>query len=296
MKGDQIIADMMGEAVPSKVMFGWFISFIAGLLGAVVGTYVGWGYDKVFGGGVHVIVIAAILGFLVSFTIAFCLSGPFQYHFYKWACVFVPMEGQRRNLTGKTGSLTWQSFDLYVTIHSVRNMYTDDMFGLTSQNNHYVECKVGRKIGDDKTFSMQRNPIKRTCVQMSGVFEETFHFEISPTDDTIRFVLYDQDIFTDDVHGQCDVNITNQVLAEGFPQKLAVKLFHGTKKRGDNNYRDTDMLVGNILVSFTPGANFSDVAKKTIRDTNPYAFTRMKEVGEKFTKADRGQGDYGSMA
>lgn len=271
---------------PAHVLVGYLLSFLLGLIGAMVGAYTGW----LWGEGL-IPIAAAVAGFTLCFSIAFCLLGPGEFHYTRFSSNMKPPEMERVRTLGLL------TFELYVTVHRVKNLFTADIIVglLGADRNSYVEAKVGRLT--DGNFSVQRNPVKRTCVQASGVFEETFHFTVSPTDDTIRFLLYDQDIFQDGLVGMCDVNITDQVISQCFPQRKAFRLVHsGGPANVDVDERDPSELAGTLVASFMPGDDFPAFAAKRAESRRPHAFQRLKSAQTQLLGKLESSGQYGTWA
>lgn len=291
-KADAMLEELAQDKTPPSVALGYFLSLVAGLVGGLVGGYLGWTYDD----GI-VPVVAGLIGFVVIFCIVFMVSGPGIFHFSKIYKELMPPEWDRVKLSGL------QTFDLYVTIHKVQNLYNgDDILGLFSTEGTrrlYVEVKVGRLLNEDENygfFSVQLNPFKRTCVSASNSFEECFHFTVAPTDNTIRISLFYQDVFADDLAGFCDIDITDQVLQLGFPQKKAYRLFR-QKKDQETGHKDADKLAGNIIVSFVPGDNFPTTVAEEIDKSNKLAYQHMIDVRSKLVeKTVDNHGAYGTWS
>lgn len=246
--------------IPTNVLLGYFLSFLLGIVGGTLGAYCGWLYDD----GWYP-VLACIMGFVVFFTITWFLSGPFRFHFaFFKANLRVPI--------GRLATTGAATFDLYVTVHRVVNRYnTDFITGLMGgDSNSYVEARVGRLV-HHQCINVQSNPVKRTCCQLSGVYEECFHFSITPTDDTIRFVLWDQLIMSTAEVGQVDINIGRDILGKGFPQKKTFKLMRYNDEFAAVEAHHARSLVGNLVVSFTPGHNFPLLAGSNIEQQKPLA-------------------------
>lgn len=247
MDTDTMLADTMEEGTPWYVYAQWILTIVIGLLGAMAGAYAGWTIDDG-----SIVVVTATGGFAAASAVACLICGPFRYYWNIFTSAVTPPEAKRMELM-YGGSFA--SFDMYVTVHRVNNVYnTEGILGFFgNRNNSYVEVKVGRFMNE--TFSIQMNPSKKTCVSTKGTFEECFHFNVAPTDDSIRLTLYDQDVFADDFVGQCDLNITNEVMCAGFPQHKSFKLFReGDVREGAVR---ASAIAGNIIVSFTPASNFA---------------------------------------
>lgn len=288
-----MLEELAQDKTPPSVALGYFLSLVAGLVGGLVGGYLGWTYDD----GI-VPVVAGLIGFVVIFCIVFMVSGPGFFHFSKLYLELKPPEWDRVKTTGL------ETFDLYVTIHRVQNLYNnEDLFGLFNTEGSrrlYVEVKVGRLLNEENEnygfFSVQLNPFKRTCVSSNSSFEECFHFTVAPTDNTIRISLFYQDVFADDLAGFTDIDITDQVLQLGFPQKKAYRLFRN-KKDQDTGYRDANNVAGNIIVSFSPGDNFPARVAETIEESNKLAIQHMRNVrGKLVDQTIQDHGVYGTWS
>jgi len=253
MDTDTLLADTMEEGTPWWVYAQWILTIVIGLLGAMGGAYAGWTIDDG-----SVVVLTAGGGFAAASVLACLTVGPFRYYFTLFRAGLPSTDTKRMDLMYNGGAT---SFDVYVTVHRVNNVFnTEGILGFFgNRNNSYVEVKVGRLIGD--TFSIQMNPAKKTCISTANVFEECFHFNVAPTDDTIRFTLFDQDVFSDDLVGSCDLNITNDVMSAGFPQRKSYKMLR--EGASDEGAVRASAIAGNIVVSFTPAANFANAKLQT---------------------------------
>lgn len=274
------------ERVPHRVIIGIALSFVLGLMGAALGGYLGWYFA---GSGLKVI-IGAFFGFAINFVIAFSVTGPLQYYLNR-------MLSYKDSDLERVRTIGLASFDLYVTVHQVKNIHSTGAFmGLLGQvRNHYVEVKVGRVDEQEKLLSVQRNPVKRTCVNQTGAFEECFHFVISPTDDTVRFILYDQEVFKDMVIAQCDVHITDEVISAGFPQRKTLRML--TPDVGvEAGLKDMNQLAGNLVVSFSHGADFPEAAIEELQQKSRLAYSRMREAQEQLVSKTEAYGHYGTWA
>lgn len=268
MDPDILLADSMEEGTPWWVYAQWILTIVIGLLGAMAGAYAGWTMDDG-----SIVVFTALGGFAAASVVACLTCGPFRYYFHLFLAAATPPEKKRLDLMYNGGHT---SFDVYVTVHRVNNVYnTEGILGFFgNRNNSYVEVKVGRLISE--TFSIQMNPPKKTCISMDNVFEECFHFNVAPTDDSIRFTLYDQDVFSDDLVGSCDLNITNEVMCGGFPQKKSFKLLR--EGADDEGAIRASSIAGNIVVSFTPASNFQN---EHLQDQKKLHFTNVDAMRTK---------------
>eukprot|EP00933_Yihiella_yeosuensis_P017824 TRINITY_DN1481_c2_g1_i1.p1 TRINITY_DN1481_c2_g1~~TRINITY_DN1481_c2_g1_i1.p1 ORF type:complete len:305 (-),score=45.83 TRINITY_DN1481_c2_g1_i1:217-1131(-) len=271
-------------ARPSSLSMGYLAAFIGGLFGLGIGGYIGW----MLGDG-PVVVSTACAGFALIFGIIFCAAGPYQYHFGNPKSTWKDSDHARANTYGLS------EFDLYVTVHRVKNVYNaDSFFGLMSAvRMNFVEVRTGRLMEDDQVLNVQRNPPKKTCISEQGVFEECFHFVVSPTDDTIRFVLYGQDTFKDELVGICDINLTDEVLGAGFPQKRS---FNMARPAADPNSKDPGELAGTLIVSFAPGKHLPHGAANAMEKRSGLALQHMRDVQSDLKTQSQSYGNYGTWA
>lgn len=224
---------------PGYVFVGYLVSFLMGIVGGVVGGYAGWLLKE----GVVTVGLAGF-GFLLFFGVTCALSGPGVYHYGQLSSRLRAPDRDRVRELGH------RNFHLYVTVHKVKDLYAAGAFGMLTALPTYVEVMVGRLTEGGK-FSVQRNPATATCASASGVFEECFHFVVTPTDDTIRFVLRNRDIganfFSEPVLGECSINITDEAVLQGFPQHSAF----GLQRQHDAH--DPGHHAGTLVISFNPG-------------------------------------------
>lgn len=269
--------------------------FLLGLLGALAGGYTGWLCDT----GLDVIA-GATIGFLLLSGVSFCVTGLFERHAGSSGLDVV--RAAMSADPGRIAVVGHSSFDLYVTVHRVKNLYISGPFmGLLGRvYNTYVEVTIG-KVEHDGSLTAMKNPEKKTCVSTSGIFEECFHFIVSPTEDTIRFVIYSQELFTDEVIGICDVPITAQVLQESFPQQRTfnVSRVHPLLTLAEQdavNDRDARQLAGTIVASFTPGASYQEPDESTLQHRSRLAYRHRQEVQEQLLAQTSQYTTYGTWA
>jgi len=267
------LQDLLTARTPPKVIFGYFLSFILGCVGGFAGGYSGWLYDDG-----RITVMCAIGGFVLFFCCTFTFSGPGDFHYAKMLTSISPPSRKRLALTQLS------SFDLFITVHSVKNVLNTDpilgFFGMRSQM--YCEVSVGRLV-DGGFFSVQQNKAKNTCVQKTGEFEECFRFTVAPTDDTIKIRLFDQDLLKDDEVGFVYINIVGQVLDLGFPQKKGFTLHSDTKYEEDID-RDPGFFAGQVILSFSPGENLPRWSATAIKTQSPFAFDHLQDQNAKLLK------------
>lgn len=233
---------------PGYVFVGYLVSFLMGIVGGVVGGYAGWLLKE----GVVTVGLAGF-GFILFFGVTCALSGPGAYHYGQMSSRLRAPEWDRVRELGH------RNFHLYVTVHKVKDLYTAGAFGMLAPLPTYVEVMVGRLTEGGK-FSVQRNPATATCASATGTFEECFHFVVTPTDDTIRFVLRNRDIgaevFSEPVLGERSLNITEEAVLQGFLQHRAFGLQRQPLAgEGAGVAKDPSHLAGTLVVSFTPGAD-----------------------------------------
>lgn len=240
------------------VILGYAGAFAMGILGCLLGGALGWLFDQ---GGLDTI-LGSFAGFALFFFIGFCLFGPASHMYGRITAFAAPPELARWQMTG------FRKFDLYVTIHRANNVINSEFFNMFGkQNDAFIEVQCGRLVDED-TFIVGKNTTKRTCVRQDCIFEEVFTFVVHPTDDTLRVILYDQDMVATDKVGMCDLNITDDVLHKGFPQKQGFMLgqepgfFHEEKR---------PFRCGVIIMSFSPGKNFPSMANHEIANKVPIA-------------------------
>eukprot|EP00927_Polykrikos_kofoidii_P059363 TRINITY_DN54526_c0_g1_i1.p1 TRINITY_DN54526_c0_g1~~TRINITY_DN54526_c0_g1_i1.p1 ORF type:complete len:295 (+),score=34.81 TRINITY_DN54526_c0_g1_i1:199-1083(+) len=244
--------------------------FIA-MLGSVVGGYLGWLYDD----GIFVI-FASLGSFIVFLCFGLAAFGIFRNWYNQFRIHMFPASLSRLTTVGLA------SWDLYVTIHRVYNLYNAALLFSTSDSlNYYFDVKVGRYLKDTNFFTVQANPVNRTCVQRSGIFEETFHFIVSPTDNTLRVELREQNIFADAHIATADINLTHDVLQKGFPQKKTFKLHKNEVANAGHNVANQ---IGNVVLSFTPGKNLPGFTADALHVKRKFAMHHLRNEREKLTK------------
>lgn len=262
--------------MPFRIKIRYYSAFAWSILGILIGGYVGYLVQTLEGlGGYkgntssYTVFLGCFVGWVFALIVAFYFHGIFEYWSNRAAVTFKPMEWQRFQATGV------QSWDLYLTLHRVQNVFNAEQMNLFSSSSvqfMYLDVEVGRLVRNDY-FSVQLNKPMRTCVQQSGVFEENFRANISPTDNTIRITLYSQGVVRDTVLGICDISITDQVVNAGFPQKKVFNLLHNATEQTVSN---TDQLAGSCIVSFAPGENMSEGAVNTLEAANKLQFEHMR--------------------
>mmetsp|Transcript_61110 Transcript_61110/g.157587 ORF Transcript_61110/g.157587 Transcript_61110/m.157587 type:complete len:302 (+) Transcript_61110:112-1017(+) len=271
-------AGLTDSVLPLHVLVGNVVSIMLGLVGALLAAYVIWFFTMWGVGGTKdsmTVFEEAVIGFFLLAGITFVASGSASYYVNKMAA------------TCPSASHFWkvgyETFDLYVTVHRAKNVPPPsgcDGFART-QGDHYMEVQCGRLMPGG-FFSAQRNPAKRTCVSKKGIFEETFHFIITPTDDNLRFTLYNQYIIADELIGMCDLSIAEKVLNAGFPQKKAYTLHALHTKTDTKVIHNPVAAAGTMVVSFVPGDNCPWIA--SVKRNNDLAYDNLQTMQEERKK------------
>lgn len=261
---------------------------VCAILGSMVGAMGGWftGQGFIPGQGMNPDVIYGAAGGLVFFSI------------FGWCCFFgrdcvdafrhehAPPEIKRTTL----GIL--KSFDMYVTVHEAKNVINSEgilaYFGKASDS--FIKVEVGRKLSEFSDFRLQKNTPKRTTVQNSKVWEETFKFVVATTDDTMRLTLYDQDMVGDSYVGECEIKVTNEILENGFPQKKGYKIMREEGFLFGSSWKR----VGILVISFTPGQEFPKEVLSRLDEKNPLEAERREKLHHQL--ADEVRSRYGSNA
>jgi len=279
--------DLGTGEVPQNVKIGIGFSFVFAVLGILVGGYVGWMLE-----GGPAVLWGCGVGFVSFFLIGFLFSGTLDWMSKRAQVNYEPMEWSRYQQTGM------QTWDMFITIHRVQNIYNANEnilpFSGPDCQNMFAEVLVGRLVRNDTYFSLQQNPPMKTCVQNSGVFEEGFHVNVTPTDNTVRVCLYNQEVLIDKFLGYCDINITDAIIQKGFPQKKTYSL----QNPDDNeDVRTTNELVGTVVLSFAPGENLRHDTTVELEASNKLAYAHMRTVQEPHKNyAIEHTGAYGTWA
>lgn len=227
---------------------GYLGTFLFGVLGGLLGAVVGY-----FMGREHNTVYGAAIGFTLCATIGLFAFGVFKYYWRQLKANSPLMEKERFNHTG------FLDFDLFVTVHRCQNVMNAEglagFFG--SKNDSFIKVEVGRII-DDQFMVSETNPVKMTCVNKSNVFEECFRLRIARTDEVLKVALYDQDLVNEDLVGWTHIKIVSDILEAHFPQEKGFPL-----KSDDTSMFKREVHAGTVILSFTPGGNFpKDILKK----------------------------------
>lgn len=272
-----------GEGITLGDIVGWILAGIVGVLGLLVGGCVGWFY-----GAEEKTLIGAGIGLFAGFLLGFTVCGPLKQILTNIAAAAKPPDLRR-----------WTMFkipkemEIHMTVHCTRNVINTEgilaYFG--KKNDSFIVVKCGKKVEDK--FYITGNPPKRTCVNNNDIYEETFNFIVQPTDDTFIVELYNQDIIGDELIGEAEINITEEILDGAFPQQRGYKLlisagFFSTQKKK----------TGTVILSFSPGENFEQAACMTMKEKNPISYKKYTDTTKKLTEETQknyGETAYGSM-
>jgi hypothetical protein len=284
---DELIDESEDYDWPVNVYVGYGLAFAAAGLFCFLGAYLNFFFNddgKVDLGPfkISATIFCAAIGFFGGFLVFWAtgfpvvgIKSPMLYHLEVFKSKKMPAWGE-----GRVSVVGFQPFDLYLTVHRVQNMFNDqDIFGFTSGNNLrlFVEIRVGRKMHGIDDLFITKNTIKRTCINPAGCFEEIFHFNCKPTDDTLRITVKDQDIFQENELGSCDINITKNIINLGFPQKRAFKL-NSPGSHAARTSSKANASAGTVVVSFAPGQSFSAGAISKIKSKNEFAIGSMTQT------------------
>jgi hypothetical protein len=274
------------DSIDFKAILAWVATLGLGILGALLGGCVGY----LAGAGLTTL-IAASIGFGVMFLCGFCVMGPAKAIVDKSYAEYAPPDTGRMNL-----GLSNKTFSLHVTVHNLRNLISTEgiagFFG--KKNDSFVEIKCGRQLDEDSDFYPGKNPPKRTCVSQSNTFDETFNIMVAPRDNKIVVSVYDQDVVGDDLVGAATIDITQEILNAGFPQKLGFKLVRQEGLVFGTNKKKT----GTVILSFFPGDGFPQRSKDKIKETKPLEWKRLEEAQSDTIKeslAKYGKTSYGTI-
>lgn len=274
------------ESSDFKVVLAWVATLGLAILGALLGGCVGY----LAGAGITTLVCASA-GFGLMFLCGFCTLGPARQIVDKAYADYAPPDH------GRLGLGLNKTFSLHVTVHGLRNTISTEgilsFFG--KKNDSFVQIRCGRQVkDDDEVFFPGKNPTKRTCVSHTNTFEETFNIMVAPIDDTILVECYDQDIVGDDLVGTAAINITQDILQGGFPQKRGYKLirdegllFGASKKK-----------TGTVILSFYPGEGFPARTTDKIKTKAPLEWKRLEDAQNATLNeslAKYGKTSYGSV-
>eukprot|EP00929_Paragymnodinium_shiwhaense_P031546 TRINITY_DN17647_c0_g1_i1.p1 TRINITY_DN17647_c0_g1~~TRINITY_DN17647_c0_g1_i1.p1 ORF type:complete len:295 (-),score=37.68 TRINITY_DN17647_c0_g1_i1:134-1018(-) len=234
-------------ATSFSVQLKYIATFFWSLLGLLIGGYLGWFF---FDKGMPVLVGCGI-GWVLMCCLGAACTGLLDYVVTSIRMNVTPPSLQRLRATG------FSEWDLYITIHRVQNVYNFGEGNIFTDSKHqfmYITVEIGRQLDQDH-FSILANQPMRTCVQQSGVFEETFKGAITPTDNTVRVSLYSQGVVIDTLLGQADISITHDIVGQGFPHKHVKNLLRDASHEAD--VRNANQLAACCVISFAPGENLN---------------------------------------
>jgi hypothetical protein len=110
------------------------------------------------------------------------------------------------------------AFDMIVTVHEAVGVEVQGYLPWSSCN-IFVEVECGN------------NPVKRTCVRNDAKYNEQFKLQIEAADDTILVRLKDQDVFGTYSVGYASINITRDIIEQGFPDRQEFTISAGEHDR-----------------------------------------------------------------
>eukprot|EP00929_Paragymnodinium_shiwhaense_P013626 TRINITY_DN121469_c0_g1_i1.p1 TRINITY_DN121469_c0_g1~~TRINITY_DN121469_c0_g1_i1.p1 ORF type:complete len:319 (-),score=31.55 TRINITY_DN121469_c0_g1_i1:159-995(-) len=123
-------------------------------------------------------------------------------------------------------------FTLVVTIHRTEDVSVKSR--IWNRPQLYVEMSCGD------------NPVKTTCVNAEGQFDEQFKIRIKTTDDHMLFMVKDQQFFSADSVGFCAFDLQADIINKQFPKN------HGFQLEGGDDYtvRKGDGKKPKLVLSF----------------------------------------------
>lgn len=143
------------------------------------------------------------------------------------------------------------NFDLIVTVHKVdhldRSTQIMSSLNVFSSTDAFVTIDCGN------------NPKKSTCVNSYYDFNEQFKIHVTGADICLNVKLMEQDVFGSKVVGQFQVNIDDDIIKVGFPQKKEYPLDNRSGVMRDHNKAA-------LVLSFD---YTSDYAAGTLLERNP---------------------------
>jgi hypothetical protein len=283
---------------PMWVKIGNLLAIMLGFLGALLASYMMWffGWDVVKTGLVEDVIILeeVILGFILMASFVFVCSGSAGYYM-AGAIDFVTKDAI---MTVQYGGVT--SFDLYITVHSTKNILgpsgLDGLF--RDHGDLFVELKCGRLVSSQ--FRAHKNGGKATCISPTGVFEEEFHFVVTPTDEIVRFTLKDMNLIGDETLGEVDINIAAEIISD-WPQKKAYRLHAPSRVWSEGGAAS---ICGTLVLSFLPAVDKDTAFVDKLKAGNELAYKKMDKAWKQREKARRWNSmggamkstQYGSMA
>jgi len=159
-------------------------------------------------GGVGAIA-GAISGFVIFGAVSFCATGLWK--------VLIPTSISKYGFKAMAPSWAvgaineYNDFTLIVTIHELKNLQVK---GLMPWNSADMFCEI----------EYSTSPLKATCVRYDGKFNEQFRVNVSALEDALLIRVKDQDIFGATDVGYVAIEITRDILDEGFPYRKEFKI------------------------------------------------------------------------
>jgi len=271
---DQALDVSMESSIAFKLVMQVFGVVLLAILLSLIGGAAGW----LVGGGMvsKGFNITTLMGSGIGFAIG-TLLGCFTFGPGRSAMKSVVKKHMPPDSKRITYGLGMKTFSIYMTIHEIRNVSNSEgilaYFG--KQNDSYLEVRVGRKLHQKDNFKPNyQTPVKRTCVQQDGKFDEVFKLNIEPRDDTIEVKLMDQDFAGDDTVGTADINISHEIIGEGFPQQKGYKIMHKDSVLWGGTMRKT----GVVIISFDMGEDIPSSLVAQLKEQFPMEFARKTHL------------------
>lgn len=178
----------------------YFVIFIFGALGCVIFGIVGsmaWPGAGAIIGAITGLLIFAIIGCFVSRLLPGYndVFSPERMHKGWHAGDILPHSAAKYMTDGKAHG----AFTLDVTVRMAHQVTIGGMMAVV-RSAPYVEVHCGS------------NPVKRTCVDPNMQWNETFRLKISPHDEMIKLILFNQDLFGEKVLGQVTMELEHDVM------------------------------------------------------------------------------------
>lgn len=151
----------------------------------------------------------AITGFFLFATVSFCATGLWH--------ELIPAPVAKYGVKALAPSWAvgaineYSDFTLIVTIHELKNLQVK---GLMPWNSADTFCEI----------EYSNAPVQATCVRYDGQFNEQFRINVSALEDSLLVRVKDQDIFGSTEVGYVAIEITRDILEEGFPYRKEYKI------------------------------------------------------------------------